>query len=127
MNQGASNKDLNLIQQGFGGKWSQWCVDVTNSVGQPKAVPICLKMTKRIRDTVLSSFLPNAAPMRNVTDREIDRRAELCVGLICAHYEAGWTTIRIHDELPGLLLEELEAKDKTQHKAGRWIREAVAQ
>lgn len=115
---------LHQIETGFGGRWATLCQEIVDSQGPAKAALILGNLMQRINAVVTESFKQDNAPMRNLTEAEIDRRGQLCVDICLGHYIAGWTTMRIHHELLNLLLEELDAKDTPIRHKRRWGRDA---
>ena len=72
-----------------------------------------------IADSVQVSFSKEHAPMRNITEgaikERIDKAVEICLELV----ERDYAVHRISDEIPRLLLESLDAKEKSKSRERR--------
>jgi hypothetical protein len=101
-------------------RWFQEMQAIT--VCPTKAQEQMTQLFLSFRKAVLRSFVHPETKMKTPEppQSEIKHRLAMAMDLAFAKREAGWTTMRICDEIGDLLIEALGGKDTPIRRAGAW-------
>ena len=119
----APKNQTQLIVRGLNERFAQWLKELSDisanrAMAQQKIAGVLLA----VRRAVVASFVHPETKMHAfpIPAAEVQRRTSLCMDLLFAKREQGWSTARLTDEIGALLLEALGGKEAPARRASVW-------